>query len=162
MMDNEEYSFPKTKEELFKLKELDLCCFCKRVPKEISQLKNIKKLTVNISGIKGPLPKQIKYFKHLEELNLGLTFLRKIHINLYKLKKLKKLDLGGNFFHDIPKGISALRNLEELNLDIYFGKFPKDMVQLKKLNSLNLEFLDSFTPEQKEWFDKIPTVIGME
>ena len=77
MMENEEYTFPKTKEELFKLKRLDLCCLCHRVPKEISQVKNIKKLVVNIKGIDGPLPKEIKYFKHLEELILGLTYIKK-------------------------------------------------------------------------------------
>ena len=154
-MENEEYKFPKTKKELFKLKRLDLCCFCHRVPKEISQIKNIKKLVINFGGIDGALPKEIKYFKHLEELNLGITFLRKIHPNLYKLKKLKKLDLGGNFFNEIPKGISALKNLEELDLGLYGGKFPKDIVQLKKLTSLNLNFLDGFTPEQKEWFDNL-------
>lgn len=154
-MENEEYKFPKTKKELFKLERLDLCCFCHRVPKEIAQLKNIKKLTVNVHGIDGALPKQIKYFKNLEELNLGLTYLKKIHPNLYKLKKLRKLNLVGNFFDDIPKGISALRNLKELDLGLYGGKFPKDMVQLKKLTSLNLNFLDGFTPEQKEWFDNL-------
>ena len=74
-MENEEYHFPKTKKELFRLERLDLCCLCNKVPKEISQVKNIKRLTVNIFGIDGPLPKQIKYFKHLEELNLGLTYL---------------------------------------------------------------------------------------
>ena len=138
MMENEEFKFPKTKKELFELKTLRLCCFCHRVPKEISQLKNIKKLTVNVGGVDGTLPKQIKYFKHLEELNLGLTFLRKIHINLYKLKKLKKLDLSGNFFNEIPKGISRLENLEELNLDLYCGTLSKDIVQLKKLNIINV------------------------
>ena len=120
------------------MKTLRLCCFCHRVPKEIFQLKNIKKLTVNVGGIDGTLPKQIKYFKHLEELNLGLTFLRKIHINLYKLKKLKKLNLAGNFFNEIPKGISNLKNLEELNLDLYCGTLPKDIVQLKKLNIITV------------------------
>lgn len=115
-MENEEYKFPKTKQELFKLKRLDLCCFCNRVPKEISQVKNIKKLTVNVRGIDGSLPKQIKYFKNLEELNLGLTYLKRIHPNLYKLKKLKKIEISSN----------------------------------------------KLTPVQKEWIDKIPTVIGME
>ena len=125
-MENEEYKFPKTKKELFKLEKLYLCCLCNRIPKEISKVKNIKKLVVNIKGIDGPLPKKIKYFKHLEELNLGLTYITKIHPNLYKLKKLKKLDLSGNFFKDIPKGISALKNLEDLNLNLYSGKLPKD------------------------------------
>ena len=133
-MENEEYKLPKTKKELFKLERLDLCCFCHRVPKEISQIKNIKKLVINIRGIDGTLPKEIKYFKHLEELILGITYLKKIHANLYKLKKLKNLDLAGNFFNDIPKGISALKNLEELNLGLYYGELPKDIVQLKKLN----------------------------
>lgn len=133
LMENEEYHFPKTKQELFKLERLDLCYFCNRVPKEISQIKNIKKLVINFGGIDGALPKEIKYFEYLEELNLGITFLRKIHPNLYKLKKLKKLDLTGNFFNEIPKGISALKNLEELDLNLYGGKFPKDIVQLKKL-----------------------------
>lgn len=137
-MENEEYKFPKTKQELFKLKRLDLCCFCHRVPKEIAQVKNIKKLTVNVRGIDGPLPKQIKYFKNLEELNLGLTYIRKIHPNLYKLKKLRKLDLAGNFFNEIPKGISNLKNLEELNISLYLGELPKDIVQLKKLNIINV------------------------
>ena len=154
-MENEEYKFPKTKKELFKLERLDLCCFCHRVPKEIAQLKNIKKLTVNVRGIDGALPKQIKYFKNLEELNLGLTYLKKIHPNLYKLKKLRKLDLAGNFFNEIPKGISNLKNLEELNISLYLGELPKDIVQLKKLTSLNLNFLDGFTLEQKEWFDNL-------
>ena len=45
-MENEEYKFPKTKKELFKLERLDLCCFCHRVPKEISKVKNIKKLVI--------------------------------------------------------------------------------------------------------------------
>jgi Leucine-rich repeat (LRR) protein len=136
-MENEEYHFPKTKKELFKLERLDLCCFCQKIPKEISQIKNIKKLTINVGGIRGTLPKEIKYFKHLEELNLGLTFLEKLHPNLYKLKKLKKLDLAGNFFNDIPKGISNLKNLEELDLGLYCGTLPKDIVQLKKLNIIN-------------------------
>ena len=131
-MENEEYKFPKTKKELFKLEKLYLCCLCNRIPKEISKVKNIKKLVVNIKGIDGPLPKKIKYFKHLEELNLGLTYITKIHPNLYKLKKLKKLDLSGNFFKDIPKGISALKNLEDLNLNLYSGKLPKDIEIVKK------------------------------
>lgn len=160
-MENEEYKFPKTKQELFKLKRLDLCCFCHRVPKEIAQLKNIKKLTVNVRGIDGPLPKQIKYFKNLEELNLGLTYLKKIHPNLYKLKKLRKLDLAGNFFNEIPKGISNLKNLEELNISLYLGELPKDIVQLKKLKKIEISS-NKLTPVQKEWIDKIPTVIGME
>ena len=157
-MENEEYKFPKTKKELFKLERLDLCCFCHRVPKEISQIKNIKKLVINIGGIDGTLPKEIKYFKHLEDLNLGITYLKKIHPNLYKLKKLRNLDLTGNFFNDIPKGISNLKNLEELNLGLYCGKLPNDIIQLKKLNRLKLEFLDNFTSEQKEWFDKFKKI----
>ena len=108
--------------------------------KLVLQVKNIKKLVVNIKGIDGPLPKEIKYFKHLEELILGLTYIKKIHPNLYKLKKLKKLDLSGNFFNEIPKGISALKNLEELNLNLYFGNLPNDIVKLKKLNSMKLGF----------------------
>ena len=141
-MENEEYKFPKTKKELFKLEKLYLCCLCNRIPKEISKVKNIKKLVVNIKGIDGPLPKKIKYFKHLEELNLGLTYITKIHPNLYKLKKLKKLDLSGNFFKDIPKGISALKNLEDLNLNLYSGKLPKDIVR-QNSNKINI-FFDSF------------------
>ena len=42
-MENEDSHYPKTKEQLFKLETLHLCCFCRKVPKEISQLKNIKK-----------------------------------------------------------------------------------------------------------------------
>ena len=156
-MENEEYKFPKTKKELFKLERLDLCCLCNRIPKEISKVKNIKKLVVNIKGIDGPLPKKIKYFKHLEELNLGLTYITKIHPNLYKLKKLRKLNLVGNFFDDIPKGISALRNLEELDLDIYFGKFPKDIVQLKKLNTIKIDTY-KLTKEQQKWLEPLNVV----
>ena len=154
-MENKEYKFPKTKQELFKLKRLDLCCFCNRVPKEISQVKNIKKLTVNVRGIDGALPKQIKYFKNLEELDLGLTYLKKIHPNLYKLKKLKKLGLAGNFFNEIPKGISNLKNLEELNLELYCGTLPKDIVKLKKLKNFTYSFDDKFTLEQQEWIDNL-------
>ena len=41
-MENEEYTFPKTKEELFKLKRLDLCCLCHRVPKENAYISDLK------------------------------------------------------------------------------------------------------------------------
>ena len=156
-MENEEYKFPKTKKELFKLERLDLCCFCHRVPKEIAQLKNIKKLTVNVRGIDGALPKQIKYFKNLEELNLGLTYLKKIHPNLYKLKKLRKLDLAGNFFNEIPKGISNLKNLEELNISLYLGELPKDIVQLKKLNTIKIDTY-KLTKEQQKWLEPLNVV----
>jgi Leucine-rich repeat (LRR) protein len=154
-MENEEYHFPKTKEELLVLNELHLCCFCRRVPKEISQLKNIKKLVINIGGLKGPLPKEIKYFKHLEELNLGITFLEKLHVNLYKLKKLKKLNLAGNFFNNIPKGISRLKNLEELDLSLYLRELPKDIIQLKKMNKLTIYSTENFTHIQNEWAKNI-------
>ena len=94
--------------------------------------------TLNLIRLTKQVPE--KYFKHLEELILGLTYIKKIHPNLYKLKKLKKLDLAGNFFNEIPKGISALKNLEELNLNLYFGNLPNDIVKLKKLNSMKLGF----------------------
>jgi len=155
LMENEEYSFPKTKKELLELKTLHLCCLCGRVPKEISKLKNIKKLIVNIGGIDGSLPKQIKYFKHLEELNLGITNLKKLHVNIYKLEKLKKLNLAGNFFNDIPKGISRLQNLEELDLSLYLGKLPKDIILLNRLNSLTLTTTIYLSAEQNEWFKSI-------
>ena len=135
-MENEDSHYPKTKEQLFKLETLHLCCFCRKVPKEISQLKNIKKLSIGMGGIKGPLPKEIKYFKHIEILQLGITFLEKIHTNLYTLKKLKRLSLACNDFKDIPKGISRLKNLEELDISLYCGKLPKDIVKLNKLNKL--------------------------
>ena len=67
-----------------------------------------------------------------------LSYLKKIHPNLYKLKKLKKLNLAGNFFNEIPKAISNLKNLKELNLELYCGTLPKDIVQLKKLNIINV------------------------
>lgn len=153
MMENEKYKFPKSKKELFQLKELYLCCLCDKVPKEISKLKNIKKLVIELGGIDGPLPKEIKYFKYLEELNLGITNINKLHINLYKLKRLKRLDLSGNFFNDIPKGISSLKNLEELNLLLYCGKLPKDITKLKKLEIITLD-----TKEVKESIEKMKNV----
>ena len=157
IMQNEKYKYPKTKKELFELKALYLCCFCNRVPKEISHIKNIKKLVVSFNGINGVLPKEIKYFKHLEELSLELTSLEKIHPNLYKLKKLKKLNLAVNSFNDIPKGISNLKNLEELNLGLYSEKLPKDIVQLKKLNTIKID-TNKLTKEQQKWLEPLNVV----
>ena len=154
-MENEDFSYPKTKESLLKLETLHLCCFCRKIPKQISQLTNIKRLVIEFGGINAPLPKEIKYFKHLEKLELGITSLKTIHPNLYKLRKLKKLDLSGNYFNYIPKGISALKNLEELNLSLYKGKLPEDIVQLKKINSLRIQITKYVTPIQKEWINKI-------
>jgi Leucine-rich repeat (LRR) protein len=154
-MENEDFHYPRTKEQLFKLETLHLCCFCRKVPKEISQLKNIKKLSIEFGGIKGLLPKQIKYFKHLEILELGITFLEKIHTNLYTLKKLKRLSLAGNDFKDIPKGISRLKNLEELDLSLYSGELPKDIVQLKKLRKLEIGNIKNISKEQEKWINKL-------
>jgi Leucine-rich repeat (LRR) protein len=157
-MENEDSHYPKTKEQLFKLETLHLCCFCRKVPKEISQLKNIKKLSIGIGGIKGSLPKEIKYFKHIEILQLGITFLEKIHTNLYTLKKLKRLSLACNDFKDIPKGISRLRNLEELDLSLSCGKLPKDIIQLKKMNKLIIDSTEYFTSIQNEWVKNIKVI----
>ena len=157
-MENEDSHYPKTKEQLFKLETLHLCCFCRKVPKEISQLKNIKKLSIGMGGIKGPLPKEIKYFKHIEILQLGITFLEKIHTNLYTLKKLKRLSLACNDFKDIPKGISRLRNLEELDLSLSCGKLPKDIIQLKKMNKLIIDSTEYFTSIQNEWVKNIKVI----
>ena len=88
---------------------------------------------------------------------MGLTYLKKIHPNLYKLKKLRKLDLAGNFFNEIPKGISNLKNLEELNISLYLGELPKDIVQLKKLNTIKIDTY-KLTKEQQKWLEPLNVV----
>lgn len=154
-IENDEYKYPKTKEELFKLEELYLCCLCNQVPKEISQLKKIKKLVVSFYGIDEKLPKSIKYFKHLEILHLGITNIKYIDVNLYKLKKLKVLSLDGNFFNYIPKGISNLNNLEELSLALYTGSLPRDIVRLKKLKKLVYNCDERLSINQENWINTI-------
>ena len=76
---------------------------------------------------------------------------------MYKLKKLKELNLAVNSFNDIPKGISNLKNLEELNLGLYSEKLPKDIVQLKKLNTIKIDTY-KLTKEQQKWLEPLNVV----
>ena len=127
MMENEEYTFPKTKEELFKLKRLDLCCLCHRVPKEI------------------------KYFKHLEELILGLTYIKKYTLiqyifasTMHKLQGSTYEQCYINLF-DLAKNRMSLDDKYRLiyvaitraskDIKIFISKLDEEVIQLNNLDT---------------------------
>lgn len=67
----------------------------------------------------------------------------------YKLKKLKKLHIGGNSIEAIDHNITKLKSLEELSIvSIKIPSFPEEIVQLKKLRWLSLNWFENDTIPQ--------------
>ena len=85
------------------------------------------------------IPIQISNLKNLEILQLNLNAIQTIPKEIGNLKKLKTLDLTDNSALSEIQAITSLSNLETL---VLFGcgltKLPSDIGQLKKLKYLGL------------------------
>ncbi len=131
---------------------------------KLNQLKNLKKLKINLKSI-DILPK-IFSLSNLEELRLIIDYynspkivisddikklknLKKLSVigkleafpkQIFDLKNLVELELIGNNFFEIPFGISKLKNLQKLTLNSNRLSFLNDDIgELKNLEYLNVE-----------------------
>lgn len=110
-------NFPREKERLVKLKELDLLSGCdlKSLPEELANLQSLEKLNLVCNKFQ-EFPKALCKLQNLKELilwNCGLEYLPNEFANL---QNLKKLNLWGNKFKEFPKIINKLKNLKECDI----------------------------------------------
>ena len=135
---------PKELSQLSNLKTLDLShnSLSELIPKELSQLSNLKTLNLRDNDLSGPIPKELSQLSNLKTLDLSGNYLSgPIPKELSQLSNLKTLDLRRNRLSGlIPKELSQLSSLETLDLsgNSLSGLIPKELSQLSNLKTLNL------------------------
>ena len=119
-------------------KEIDLGrCGPISFPKFTSENMNLKKLDLGLCKIK--IPKEISNLKNLEILRLPRNNLVKIPKEIGSLKKLKSMEIYGNKITQIPESIGELSSLEYLNISCNkITKLPHSIGKLKNLKDLYL------------------------
>lgn len=133
--------FPKAICKLTKLKELYLGeCDFTSLPNELSNLKSLERLHLNVSEFEEETDKFQDYFKVI-----------------CKLKNLKELDLDEFNFTYLPDELANLQGLEILKLTINkFSNFPKVVCKLKSLKSLDLSACElTSLPDELENLQKL-------
>ena len=133
-------NFPREKERLVKLKELDLLSGCdlKSLPDEFANLQSLEKLNLVCNKFQ-EFPKALCKLKNLKELILWNCDLEYLPNEFANLQNLEELILARNKFQEFPKALCKLKNLKELNLwncDLEY--LPDEFVNLQNLKKLNL------------------------
>eukprot|EP01018_Ginkgo_biloba_P023838 Gb_27191 [translate_table: standard] len=131
--------------------ELDLSNmnFSCPVPSEITNLSALRSLNISNNMFNGSLPANISKLKNLEMLdayNNNLTQPR-LPRKINRLRKLKHLDLGGNYISgSIPGEYGKLKKLKYLSLagNRLTGRIPGELGNLKKLQKLLLGYFNAF------------------
>lgn len=111
-----------------------------KIPDEILQIKNLKKLYLSYHKLEKGELKKLKYFENLEELYLYSMGITEIPIEILELKKLKILGLTSNPISEkeLVK-LSSLKQLEELRIDdCELNDIPIDFRDFKNLKTLDL------------------------
>ncbi|SOE23617.1 hypothetical protein SAMN06298216_4002 [Spirosomataceae bacterium TFI 002] len=95
--------------------------------------------TINLTGMElTEVPwKQLLRFKNAEKLNLNDNKLDAFPKQVLKLKKLKSIDISGNYLNQYNTFFKRHRRLEVLNIQNNgFTSLPKSLKKLKKVNNL--------------------------
>lgn len=136
----------KSIEALKYLERLDLA-FNKltgELPNEITELRKLRVLKLEMNRLKGTLPKNFDNLIALEELILFNNMLEgNIPENIGKAKNLKIINLSSNFFSGgLPKSVENLNRLESLELfgNKLAGQIDVDLGKLKNLSELVLAY----------------------
>jgi len=141
LSDNQLSDLPKEIAELKNLKKLYLNDNqLSDLPKEIAELKSLQTLDLRNNQL-SDLPKEIAELKSLQELYLSSNQLSDLSKEIAELKNLKKLYLNDNQLSDLPKEIAELKSLQTLNLSSnQLSDLPKEIAELKSLQTLNLSY----------------------
>ena len=130
---------PKYVFKMTSLVEMDIAIKMDSIPPEISQLKNLERLSITLSELK-EIPDSIGELTKLTELDLHQNNnLRYIPSSIGKLTLLKKLNVGLNKIKSLPKSFKNLSSLEYLDLSSnLFITLPNDIGELTSLQTLDL------------------------
>lgn len=118
--------------------ELQVCGLIS-LPKEIYQLRNLKKLDLSQNQLEF-LEESIKIWTQLEELNLCCNELTDLpHNGIKYLINLTNLNVSSNALKHLPRSIKYLTNLETLNVEEnYLEELPKRIGQCTSLKALTV------------------------
>ena len=133
-------NFPREKERLVKLKELDLLSGCdlKSLPDEFANLQSLEKLNLVCNKFQ-EFPKALCKLQNLKELILWNCDLEYLPNEFANLQNLEELILARNKFQEFPKALCKLQNLKELNLwNCGLEYLPNEFANLQNLKKLNL------------------------
>lgn len=128
--------------KLPKLKKLIINAESNDSFKELSSLKQITSL--EIFGKIDEFPNSLISLTQLEELKISAK-LTSVSENIYKLKRIRHLDLKYNDLKKLPNAVCRLTNLKELNLLGNYLLVVPDSIENLSLTTLDLEMaVDSF------------------
>lgn len=132
--------FPEDISILTRLKKLSLISTkIAVIPKEVFQLPNLSYLSLKNNRLNS-LP-QLETASHLKQLILGRNYLHTHSLETFfnELPHLHYLDLGHNFIKDIPESIYRLTKIRRLNLENNkLHGLPLKLKELKDLNHLSI------------------------
>jgi len=159
--------FPREKERLAKLKELDLGgCDLKTLPDEFANLQSLEKLVLSSFDLTHnnefqEFPKALCGLKNLKELNLEHCDLESLPDEFANLQSLERLKLSNNEFQEFPKALCGLKNLKELDLSSCDLKsLPDEFANLQNLERLDLG-LSIFYTSFPNRFQEFPKSINI-
>ncbi len=116
--------------------------YIRGLPYEISFLKNLKSLTINLNNNLKKFPLSICKLSQLQELHINRNAnLKELPPEIGQLKNLKVLKCRANDLQKIPAEIAQLTQLVELDISHnYLKTFPIDICLLSQLTKLNLSY----------------------
>jgi hypothetical protein len=98
-------------------------CELEALPKQVYQLKNLRRLRIDGAPDISHLSDQLGEFTHLQELIIRETSIRHLPESLGNLKQLRELDVSRNRLVDLPEGLIQLTRLT--SLDMSFNPFEQ-------------------------------------
>ena len=136
---------PNSIQYLTQLEDLTLYC-CRSLttlPETIGQLKNLRRLHINLCDIK-KLPDSIVALKELTELHIISPDLSELPENIGELNKIQKLSISGRMgtttLNHLPDSIKNLTDLKKLHISglPYLTALPDSMGELTALKYLEI------------------------
>jgi internalin A len=109
------------------------------LPAEICELTHLRSIFIENNKHSFTLPANLKKLLVLKEFHIHQTGLTEIPKEIFEIKNLENLCLGGNKIGSIPNEIQKLKKLKRINLsNNKFKNFPKSLITVSSLKEVRL------------------------